>query len=897
MSGDCSSSSQSKDAELIGSSEVETGLNESRNYQGNQFKIVCIVPVYFYNKIDCNYDFHLPVSVSEELPAKLKGCSVHNCMVVIKHSNVHFELKVFEKSCKKACESDLFRASFCSDSCSLIQLSDDGIFLKFCADSDAPNTAPGNNVYWYFKYSGVCCDIDEAIVYKSGNLRCMTMTNHVFTYNYIILSSQFLCCVGAVDAPGFDGGVDCSDLVYRRLVECLEMCKSCCRMALLVHSSAKDVMLLVENCSAAKLEAVTTTLSKETNSLQNGRSVSENVLLSCVGVCVEKCIGEVIPAPRLIQCCYCEKYAADASTVKANTLQKFKRTSLSEKSDYTPHPYVPKASNGDSLFLCPDCLCNWRRFRKEAAAAVMFAQAKGKHSMNKRYSIDSPSRGRASRKDWSIEAFASPTLALVGDTIKLQLDSKPAEALIPSEQLILPGETNEELCAVCSVTPRELLLCTSCPRSYCHSCVNRLHNAAEIQEIVKESNALMNANGELMKDEWRCSFCIWTGTCSNAVLEAFDGIVEDDKGSRSHSDAADFQNVSGQENLGSVGSKAQKESRQLPVKQASSPSTPLARKCKPCQSPIDNRGGKRRKSIASCSLGDELPPVNRGGKRRKANPNCSLGDELPPVNQEADADIYYFSQYVKAITPACRSEEASLNSPLVEDMGCTEDFCFLCKDGGDLMECDYCRESKRRGKKKRDQLKAASVNVTKGAIDDEIAECAFEHNPIINGHCKKVYHSYCLNYAVGDREKWKCPRHYCSVCGEYYWGIPVSAEQLPTALNSSKRVTVSMCQYCPNTVCDDCSEIAISKLVLPQKHAVASTQCPDIGSYVMMNKKGDSKLLRYQATICSQCVGLLENCVACGALPQNVVDGMYRKSPNGGDKVWLEVGVDADKVV
>ncbi|CAN0553473.1 unnamed protein product, partial [Ectocarpus sp. 12 AP-2014] len=65
----------------------------------------------------------------------------------------------------------------------------------------------------------------------------------------------------------------------------------------------------------------------------------------------------------------------------------------------------------------------------------------------------------------------------------------------------------------------------------------------------------------------------------------------------------------------------------------------------------------------------------------------------------------------------------------------TEDVCFLCKEGGNLVECDEGTSWSRR----------AAAKPTR---------------------CKKVYHAYCMGFNVGDDELSSCPRHACVECGE-----------------------------------------------------------------------------------------------------------------------------------
>ena len=85
--------------------------------------------------------------------------------------------------------------------------------------------------------------------------------------------------------------------------------------------------------------------------------------------------------------------------------------------------------------------------------------------------------------------------------------------------------------------------------------------------------------------------------------------------------------------------------------------------------------------------------------------------------------------------------------------------CFLCKDGGDLIECD----------------------------DSKNKHCD------ANKRCKKVYHSYCLAYVVEDDGRdWICPRHFCDFCG-----------------TTSLRF---VCKFCPMSICKACPEAMVKKV-------------------------------------------------------------------------------------
>jgi len=98
---------------------------------------------------------------------------------------------------------------------------------------------------------------------------------------------------------------------------------------------------------------------------------------------------------------------------------------------------------------------------------------------------------------------------------------------------------------------------------------------------------------------------------------------------------------------------------------------------------------------------------------------------LPPVHSTKDA-VHYLAAYI--LSTEKREAQAKINKCFDPE---TEDACFCCKDGGELLECDWNRD-----------------------------HCT------IHPGCPKVYHQDCLGFAVpDDDQKWYCPRHYCANCG------------------------------------------------------------------------------------------------------------------------------------
>uniref|UniRef100_A0A670ZSL4 Histone-lysine N-methyltransferase NSD2 n=1 Tax=Pseudonaja textilis TaxID=8673 RepID=A0A670ZSL4_PSETE len=117
-------------------------------------------------------------------------------------------------------------------------------------------------------------------------------------------------------------------------------------------------------------------------------------------------------------------------------------------------------------------------------------------------------------------------------------------------------------------------------------------------------------------------------------------------------------------------------------------------------------------------------------------PNCSgfLGDR--PKNSSSNASE---EKGKKGKRRAKRRKTKS------EARKKTEDYCFRCGDGGQLVLCD--RKS-----------------------------------------CTKAYHLSCLDLVKRPFGKWECPWHHCDVCG---------------------KPSVSFCHFCPNSFCKDHQEEAV----------------------------------------------------------------------------------------
>lgn len=103
----------------------------------------------------------------------------------------------------------------------------------------------------------------------------------------------------------------------------------------------------------------------------------------------------------------------------------------------------------------------------------------------------------------------------------------------------------------------------------------------------------------------------------------------------------------------------------------------------------------------------------------------------------------------------------------------TEDVCFLCKEGGDLVECDEGTCWSRKVKAKHASLGNPSplpgTAYSCCGTPEEDGEKGKEAGKGGGGEftqCRKVYHAYCMGFFIGDDELGSCPRHACQECGE-----------------------------------------------------------------------------------------------------------------------------------
>lgn len=338
------------------------------------------------------------------------------------------------------------------------------------------------------------------------------------------------------------------------------------------------------------------------------------------------------------------------------------------------------------------------------------------------------------------------------------------------EQLVLPGEVNEEICAVCSDTPESLVLCGDCPRSFCKGCLAHLLTPAELLDL------------EGSDEDWICVCCVAGQSRHPPLARSAWKMVVMGLGRRGHSYGTltpftrkNHATVYSSQKM-MVQATALPSAPILPVSSTLATSGRLVRtaaaapKAEETPAEVKKSGRGARKAsydeeevdpLASLHAANRNSDNNRGKRMEKRQRDLTGGVAANPEPDEK----YYFGQYVGYYNLLCEDVAQRVTLPAkgkgkrkVSDDVPTDDVCFLCKDGGDLIECDWRCPTARNGER-----------------------------------CLKVYHTYCLDYEVAE-EEWTCPRHYCDMCGS--------------------KTLKYLCKYCPVSICANCPEKIVNKVSL-----------------------------------------------------------------------------------
>eukprot|EP01039_Chlorochromonas_danica_P004803 gene4803-5266_t len=453
-----------------------------------------------------------------------------------------------------------------------------------------------------------------------------------------------------------------------------------------------------------------------------------------------------------------------------------------EDEEYILHPYVPRGHMNERLYLCRACVENWKLYRDVA---------------------------------------------------------------IEEGSLVLPGEVNEEICALCSNTPDTLILCSHCSRSYCHDCLQKVLPKNLFLSTIQSSEA-----------DWRCMPCLqrvdmkpllsreaWVilknptttpkklgpgklacpvvRAAAQSAASSSSSLKAGVNGVSSDTVATSKPNAENQEEVPNIliyhradddGCVPRRPSRmKLPspklreVMEVIKSSRRRVAQSAPHRAPSNTKGESSKSRAASNGDSNSIYTSN----------SIYINNSSRSKNKVVLDEVDYFAQYVLSLEVSLAKVVAAWgdageggDSASTPSNGKgkgsssavpTEDVCFLCKDGGDVVECDFCYP----------------VNSSRK-------------------RCLKVYHESCLDYRVPEGVRWHCPRHLCSICG---------AKEIGFA-----------CAFCPISICNNCVEPFVSKFGL-KNYSLLKQSLPAAGLGA-----------RVISIACQNCLTLLSEAEKKGAL-------------------------------
>lgn len=153
----------------------------------------------------------------------------------------------------------------------------------------------------------------------------------------------------------------------------------------------------------------------------------------------------------------------------------------------------------------------------------------------------------------------------------------------------------------------------------------------------------------------------------------------------------------------------------------------------------DDQARKKRKRRTEASATDETDA-------KQQEPTTAEND-IPPGMGPVDYAANYFQFLIQRELAKSPQDES-------------EDVCFCCKDGGELIECDWPG----------DDLKYARCPKVYHEGDNDVAgivvmDCLLYLISYVVAFSRVLCTTDCLGYKVPENFVWKCPRHRCQACG------------------------------------------------------------------------------------------------------------------------------------
>lgn len=300
-------------------------------------------------------------------------------------------------------------------------------------------------------------------------------------------------------------------------------------------------------------------------------------------------------------------------------------------------------------------------------------------------------------------------------------------------------------------------MCCECPRSFCHSCLKRILSITSYDRLLEE-------------DDWKCMLC-------SAGMTIFDPLPKNQW--KVLSGVADILKYTSPQIKGPSSKATPRRERRavsLNTNSIDQKPTQMASNPKSTEDPSSMTRDTRKKR--SRHDGTQNPEVMVDHVAIKSKDDSELERDVSKSsrskrarNKPDDAtidgyvdELFYFQQYLLYYNKLCvECEDSETVEPSkgkhAHEAISTDEACFLCKDGGTLIECDWVIKGKK------------------------------------NSRCRKVYHNYCLTYEIQDDDQdWYCPRHFCGVCGSF---------------------TLSYaCLFCPISICHKCPSEMVKKVSL-----------------------------------------------------------------------------------